>query len=286
MAVATEPGWLFAAQDLTITEQLELGVRALMLDTHYGVSTPRGVYTALDAGTKSREKIEAPLGAEFVATAERLRARIGFEGGEREVWLCHAYCEVGATRALDALTDVREFLARRPGEVVVLSLEDSVTPQDMERVMREAGLLDDAWTGPVDAQGPTPREMIDAGRRLLVLAEEQTGGRPWLKAQFEFAQETPFSFATPAALEAEASCAPNRGRPDNPMLLVNHWVDTSPNPRPSNARVVNAREFLLERVRRCVRERGVPPTLVAVDFAGIGDLRAAVAELNGVAGPG
>jgi hypothetical protein len=283
MAAAPEPGWLFAAQDLDIPSQLERGVRALMLDTHYGVRTSRGVYTALDAGTKSREKIEAPLGAEFVATAERLRERIGFRGGgRREVWLCHAYCEVGATRAVDALADVREFLVRHPGEVVVLSLEDSVTPGDMEQVMRDAGVLDDAWTGAVDADGPTLREMIDAGRRLLVMAEEQTGGRPWLKAQFELVQETPYAFATPAALEAPESCAPNRGRPDSPMLLLNHWVDTSPAPRPTNARRVNARAFLLERARRCERERKLPARLVAVDFAGLGDLVEVVDELNGV----
>jgi hypothetical protein len=282
MAVAGEPGWLFGAQDLDVADQLRRGVRALLIDTHYGVRSPRGVYTLLDEGTKSRAKIEEGLGPDFVAAAERLRARIGFRGGEGDVWLCHAFCEVGATRAVEELRHVRAFLARNPGEVLILSFEDSVTPEDTERVMREAGLLDDAWRGDVTASGPTLREMIDAGRRLLVMAEEQTGGLPWLKAQFELAQETPFAFATPAALAAPGSCAPNRGRRRNPMLLVNHWVDTSPAPRPSLARVVNARDFLLGRARRCARERGGPPTLLAVDFAGVGDVFDVVDELNGV----
>jgi hypothetical protein len=286
MAAAPEEGWLFAAQDLTIPQQLAHGVRALLIDTHYGVRTARGVYTLLDAGTKSREKLEEPLGERFVATAERLRRRIGFrvsgDGGGREVWLCHAYCEVGATRAVDALREVHEFLVRSPGEVVILSLEDGVTPASMERVMRESGLLADAWTGPVGARGPTLREMVDAGRRLLVMAEERTGGKPWLHAQFDVAQETPYAFDTVAALrDAARSCRPNRGEPANPLFLLNHWVDTSPAPRPSNARTVNARAFLLDRIRRCAAARdGLRPGIVAVDFAGVGDVVDVVRTLN------
>ena len=45
MAAADEPGWFFAAQDVGISQQLGDGVRALMIDTHYGISTPRGVAT-------------------------------------------------------------------------------------------------------------------------------------------------------------------------------------------------------------------------------------------------
>src|SRR4051794_15395629 len=45
MAAAGEPGWLFAAQDAGIPAQLRAGVRALLIDTHYGVRTPRGVRT-------------------------------------------------------------------------------------------------------------------------------------------------------------------------------------------------------------------------------------------------
>jgi hypothetical protein len=66
------------------------------------------------------------------------------------------------------------------------------------------------------------------------------------------------------------------------MLLLNHWVDTSPAPKPSNARQVNAREFLLSRARRCARERRLTAGIVAVDFADIGDLFGVVDELNGV----
>ena len=55
-------------------------------------------------------------------------------------------------------------------------------------------------------------------------------------------------------------------------------------PRPSDARIVNAYDFLLDRARRCEAIRGLLPNLVAVDFYDRGDLVAVVDELNGVSG--
>ena len=57
MAADGEPGWLFVAQDAGIDAQLREGVRALLIDTHYGFATPRGVATDLSRASKSREKI-------------------------------------------------------------------------------------------------------------------------------------------------------------------------------------------------------------------------------------
>ena len=65
------------------------------------------------------------------------------------------------------------------------------------------------------------------------------------------------------------------------MFLVNHWIETTPAPRPSNAAVVNAYDFLLARARRCQRERGHLPNIIAVDFYGTGDLLRVAGKLNG-----
>ena len=75
------------------------GVRALLIDTHYGFATPRGVATDLSGESKSRAKlVDRGRRARSSTTAERLRARIGYTGGgTREIFLCHAFCEVGAT---------------------------------------------------------------------------------------------------------------------------------------------------------------------------------------------
>ena len=63
---------------------------------------------------------------------------------------------------------------------------------------------------------------------------------------------------------------------------MNHWIETAPAPRPSNAEIVNAYDVLYGRAAACRRERGMMPTLVAVDFYRTGDLLRVVRALNGL----
>jgi len=66
---------------------------------------------------------------------------------------------------------------------------------------------------------------------------------------------------------------------------MNHWIESTPTPRPSNAEIVNAYDFLLKRAKACRKERGMIPNLVAVDFYRSGDLLRVVDALNGVEQP-
>ncbi|RKQ86146.1 hypothetical protein C8N24_4156 [Solirubrobacter pauli] len=281
MSADGEPGWLFPAQNAGITQQLDDGVRSLLIDTHYGFQTPRGVATDLERDSKSREKVVSELGEAFVETAQRLRARIGFTGDEpREIFLCHAFCEVGATKAIDALRGVHEWLVAHPEEVLILSIEDDTDAQDTARLIRDSGLIREVYTGPAKPPWPTLQQLIERNQRVLVLIENEPGDEPWMHRQDAVTQETPYHFATAAELAAPDSCQEHRGGDAGSLLLVNHWVDTSPAPRRTIAREVNARAFLTERLERCRRERGLLPTVVAVDFYRDGDALGTVRELN------
>jgi hypothetical protein len=283
MAAADEPGWLFAAQDVGISRQLDDGVRGLMIDTHYGVGTTRGVATQVTAENSKRAKLVAEVGERFVATAERLGRRIGRSpSGERQVFLCHTLCEVGATRAVDALRAVHRFLVRHPEEVVVLSVQDETSAADTAKVIRTSGLVDEVYLGDARRLWPTLRELIDRDERVIVVAENHAGGAPWIHPQPAVVQETPFLFRSVEALEAPTTCEPNRGGTAGSLLLVNHWVDTPPAPRVTIARRVNAYDFLERRVSRCRERRGMFPNLIAVDFFREGDAARLVDALNRV----
>ncbi|MGZ4233881.1 MAG: hypothetical protein ACXVVQ_20970, partial [Solirubrobacteraceae bacterium] len=78
------------------------------------------------------------------------------------------------------------------------------------------------------------------------------------------------------------TCRANRGGTRAPLFLLNHWVDTSPAPRPSLADIVNDRTALLRRALTCEQIRHRIPNLVAVDFYRRGDLFGVVNALNGV----
>jgi hypothetical protein len=287
MASVTLPHWLFGQQDGTISDQLDQGIHGLLIDTYYGFAVRGGVRTDLDALPK-RDLAEEQVGAPAVEAALRIRKRLpAGTGGERGIFLCHGFCEIGSVTLASALSDLRSFLVSHPGDVVVvINQDEGVTPADIQSAFQRAGLLDLVYRGPL-GPFPTLRQMIHSNQRLVVMAENDAGDVPWYHLAYAHAlQETPFRFTSAAQLtdpsELATSCRANRGPNSAPLFLVNHWVDTTPTPRPSLATVVNARAALLKRAQTCERLRRRLPNLVAVDFYRRGDVFGVVNALNGI----
>lgn len=281
MSAASEPGWYFASHDRGIPEQLAAGVRGFLIDSHYGVMGQGGRVRTEFAEGVNRHKLEEELGEPFVAAAKRITARWTPAGDNatRRPYLCHGFCEVGATDLVDALGAFRMFLERNPHEVIVIFFEDYITPDDTAAAFEESGLIRHVYTHEPGAAWPTLREMIEADTRVLALSEKfGNAPRPaWYHAGFDVVQETPFRYHAPE----EFSCRPNRGTPESPLLMMNHWIEKV-TPSPADAEAVNARDVLLPRARQCERERGMLPSLVAVNFYARGDVFAVVDALNGL----
>ena len=281
MAAADQPGWFFAEQPDSIISQLDHGVRVLLIDSWYGQETARpGVIANTDEsrGAATAEAREA-FGDAAVESALRLRNATDLTPhGPIEPYLCHSLCELGSTKWLPVMQQLRVWLDTHPREVVTLFIQDTVSPADTAEIVREAGLLPDVYTPPADGGWATLGSMIDSGHRLVVMQEEHGGGTtyPWLLDGFQHVQDTPFLFRKPS----EFSCAPNRGSLDDPLFLVNHWI-SDVTAEVSNAARVNALDVLLPRLEECQAERGRIPNFVAVDFYDQGDLFAAVDALNG-----
>ena len=281
MSAASYRDWLFAQHTAGITEQLEAGFRALLIDTHYGSPTELGVATDLDRDRGSREKIEQGLGPDATEAALRLRTQIGFTGqSNSEVYLCHGFCEIGAVKAEEGLGEIRDFLLANPGEVVILSIEDATTAADTVAEIEAAGLDEFAYKGPNGPPWPTLGQLTASGQRLIIMAERDGGDPIWYRDQEEIVKETPFSFDRPGELKEAAACAPNRGNEEASLFLLNHWVDTSPAPRATNAGIVNQADLLSARIERCERIRGMRPNIIAVDFFDQGDTAEVVDRLN------
>jgi len=272
-------GWMFPNQELASVSLLGYGIRSLLFDVHYGAPVGNTVRTEIQDEAVSRAKFEQAVGKEAVDAAMRIRSHLqGQPTGPREPYLCHGFCELGATPLVPMLEGVRDFLVAHPGEVLVFVIEDYVTPADIEAAFHASGLDRFVYRGPVTAPWPTLGELVARDERVLVFGENDAHGVPWYHPAFETFQETPYKFAAPD----EFSCRPNRGGTSAPLFQINHWIETLPAPKPSNAAIVNAHDFLLKRARQCQKERGLLPNILAVDFALTGDVVGVADELNGL----
>jgi hypothetical protein len=268
------PGWFFSEQNAPIPDQLKDGVRGLLIDTYEADLLPNGRHRTVfeDANAKKQSELESGLSPDAVEAALRIRDRLGFEGqGKRGLYLCHGFCEIGATSLPTVLGQLRAFMITNPGEVVVIVHQDQITPAQWVGAIRDAGLDTYAYDGDVRQAFPTLREMIRSDKRLVILNENQAGSAPWNHLAYEGAlKETPFAFTRVGQLndpkQRPASCAANRGTETAPLFLLNHWVNTPPSPRPSLAAQVNAYGPMLARARACQRLRGALPNLLAVNF--------------------
>jgi hypothetical protein len=282
MASSEYPGWLFAQQVGTITQQLNAGVRALNIDTHYGVpSTARVpgqdtpiVLTDKTAETVSHADDEDPVAAKRAAQLAAGAPKAA--DAQRGIYMCHSNCETGAVKFSSGLDEIRKFLVSHPDDVLMLTLHDFTSPADNAAAIEAAGLGDRVATLQPGEPLPTLRQLIDSGRNLLVFAERgDPGGPPWYHSMYDWFQETKFSYTN----KNQFDCKPNRGKPDAPLFLINHWVTVSP-PNPSEEAVVNSRAVLEKRVEQCLRERGLAPNILQVQFAERGDLISTVRTLN------
>jgi hypothetical protein len=278
MASADQPTWFFPAQEANIPAQLRDGIRGFQIDAHYGQRVGNRVLTVLHDEGQARRTYEAVIGKEGVDAAFRIRNRLlGQPRGAKRIYLCHGFCEIGAQDLVTVLRSMREFLRRNPREVLILVIQDEdVEPADVARATEDSGLIDYVYRGPVTGPWPTLEEMIDQHQQVLIVAEQRAGSVSWYHQAFEVFQETPFDVRDVTSF----SCEPWRGGTKGPLFQLNQWITRVPAPRPSDADLVNSYDFLMRRVRTCMRERGKLPNLIAVDFYRTGDLFEVAAELN------
>jgi len=293
MSGADVPDYLFPSQDHAIPQQLEDGVRGLLIDTHYGIPANGGkVKTDLGKLTSTeRQEYVDEIGQEAFDAALRIRDRlVTSEDAEHQIYLCHRFCELGAVPLDQALGQIRDFAVSHPNQVLVIVNEDYVSPKDFVAAVEKSGLDEYVYRGPIDESSPILGEMISSGHRVVLMAENKAGVAPWYRNGYrDVLQETPYSFKQVSELTDPATlaktCKPNRGSSDNPLFLLNHWIDTSPAPKPSNAAQVNDYTALLARAQTCERLRDHVTNLVAVDFYATGDLMKVVDKLNEVSEP-
>jgi hypothetical protein len=276
--------WFLAEQPKDMVESLDDGIRGLLVDTWYGQATAEGgAITSAKSTAAAEAELVATYGPTVAASVQRTidRVRRAEPIGPEEPYFCHTVCEIGAAPMAPIMERLNAWMDAHPREVIVLFIQDTVTPGDTAAVLEAAGLASKAYVHQSGQDWPTLRQMIDAGTRLLVLMENAGGGDqyPYLHQGFELVQDTEYTFAS----VEDFTCTLKRGSPDSPLLSVNHWL-AGFNKLVSNADLVNAYDVLRPRIDECIEVRGRIPSMIAVNWYDRGDLFRVVDELNGVDG--
>jgi hypothetical protein len=282
MSAADTPGWLIANQDRNVARQLNDGVRAFKISTHYGVQTQTGqVYTDIAAAGDRVNRVAERLDHPSRAALQRFSRSLhrGGTGGKRDIWLCHSLCELGATGMVHYLSVIRRFLELNPGNVIVLFDEDYVSEPNLRRAFKRAGLFNRLATLERGQPLPTLGELIRSRHNIVVFAQEPTSGAfQWNADSVTWLQDTPLKAVKPS----QFTCKLYRGYSTNPLLVMNDWADIFP-PRPSPNVPLVQKDFIIKRAHECAVERGKIPNLIMTDYYNRGDVVGAVSELNGVA---
>jgi hypothetical protein len=281
MSAADTPGWLIANQDRDVAEQLQDGIRLFKVSTHYAIKNPAGgIYTdiAAEGARLNRVAAKLPLAARVALQRVSRSVVAGGHKGTRDIWLCHTLCELGATRFVDFLTDLRQFLERNPNQVMILFDEDYVSEADLQKAFQRAKVFNRLAVLTHGQPLPTLGDLIRAKRNIVVFAQKETSGKfPWNHFAFDWIQDTPLGAKKPK----QFTCKLYRGSADDPLVMMNNWADIFP-PRPTPNLPLVKRQFLLDRARQCVEQRGRVVNLLLTDYYNRGDVVKTVAELNGV----
>ena len=264
-AASDQPGWRFASQNHPISRQLGDGIRALLIDVHFGVRDPSNGRVRTDFAAEGSEanKVAEALPALALRVADHVAGGIGLGSsrGRPKLYLCHTLCELGAEPLQQELGVIADFLRRHPDQVVMLVVEDYVPPSAVAAAFEKAGLARYAASLRLGEPPPTLGELVGSGRRLLVFAEKHGGNPAWYMPAFSFIADTPLGATRPRQL----SCERFRGGERSPLLLINHWIPPFP-PSPALNEEIGRAQFLKSRVARCTHELDRAAAIVAVDF--------------------
>jgi hypothetical protein len=281
MSATDSPGWYIANQNRPVARQLQDGIRAFKISTHYGIGDTAGhVRTDIKAAGSRLNRVSEKLTPQARAALQRLgkALQLGPVTGKSDIWLCHTLCELGATRMVDFLTTIRSFLDMNPGQVIVFFDEDYVAEADLQNAFKRAGLFSHLATLVPGKPLPTLGELIRSGRNVLVFAQEAPSGRfAWNMNAFSWIHDTPLGAVKPS----QFSCRLYRGRASNPILMMNNWADIFPPRQSPNVQLVS-RRFLLNRAKQCRSRWRRNPNLILTDYYDRGDVVGAVNELNGL----
>lgn len=205
-----------------------------------------------------------------------LNIDVYYEAGELIVY--HGYRDLGEQPFDEILTEISDFLAANPREVLMLDFQQGAPMDVTVEALQAHALAAYFHAQPVGAPWPTLQEMIDDGGRLVVFSNGTADTPGWMHELSDYSYRDVTQAETPDDLGCDVSPEPF----EHGLLDLNN-VLTDPIASPDLAELVNHNPFMVDRLLECQELLGHIPNRIAVDYYSIGDTLLTVDLLNGVA---
>jgi len=310
-----------ANQDIPLNEQFEQGIRATKLHVWYDVDSTGTVVPFVCHGIDKKLLYDPPVSKLIEHTPFMLRSCVrsllekciackeiildacryayGTDNSPGAIPFKHCILDPAGQPFLQALQQVATFLRNNSYEVMTLIIEDHT--RNLERLacdFQKADLMPYVHIQSKDEAWPTLQQMIDGGKRLVVLlhgdADLDYKQFPWMHYLWDYAWDTKSDFNNLNQLKDIAyDTVPHRGQqafanrdqtPHNKLFVVHHFITDLIGGSKNNALKANRKSVLRSRLKRLQQTTGHLPTLVQVDFFEYPahDFFNVINELNGV----
>ena len=195
---------------------------------------------------------------------------------EDQAYLCHGFCELGATLLVDELSNIKTFIDTNPDNVLLITFQSALDAEATMEAFEQSGLLPHLYPHALGEEWPTLGKLVERNQQLVVFSNTSREEFAEYHSQWTHWVDNPYS----AQRTEDFSCDIDRGEEDTASLFnVNHFLT---NPVALQHLAVQANEYatLKSHVFDCWNSTGRFPNQVLVDFYSIGSLFRVVDELN------
>jgi len=240
----TEPAnFILPNQNQSIQQQLNDGIRALMLDVYY--------------------------------------ADENIENTSETIWLYHSISLAGYNNLENELKVVANFLKNNPTEIITLILECYVEFPDFEKALANSELTSFLYNLAPNGEWLTLQKMIETNQRLVVLTDvDDAASASWYIYVWDVAFETHYSNKSRMDFSCNPNRGDTANdlfifnHFITQATLGTGLVDSSV--------VINQYDYLLNRLNECQSYHDKLPNFVTVDFYDSGNVMQVVNQLNGL----
>ncbi len=308
-------------QDQDITQQLKNGIRAMKIPVWYDKNDSGKCVPFACHGMDKSLVHDAYLGKlidkvprlfrpfardifnqlkpvdELVRDA--LTAAYGEEDKQGVIPFKHCILDPARKPLNQLLAEICCFLDTNQHEVVTLILEDFTKNLDeIADCFKESKMIKYVHAQNVNKQWPTLAQMINSGKRLVVLLQADAAlsynKYPWMHYIWDFAWDTQWDFQRTSDLhDINKDIMPLRGlkafdargkEPKNKLFIVHHFITPMTGGDKNCAKRVNRKSVLKRRLDKLAQKAGHIPNIIQVDFFQYPnkDIFDVVNELNGI----